>query len=147
MKLLMKKLNNNVILPSRQTEGAAGYDIYMPFNPKLSTESSGSIKIPLGFAMKIPDGYVAKIYPRSSTFDKYNLSLVNTVGITDSDYIGQLFAWVKPCIESDIMILPEAGERFLQMVIVRHEVFDVEEVKELPSTKRGVGGLGSTGRY
>ncbi len=75
---------DNIPLPKRATIGSAGYDFYIPFS--ISIESKSSVIIPTGIRVKIDEGYVLSLYPRSGLGFKYKLMLDNTVGIIDSDY-------------------------------------------------------------
>ena len=84
----IKIIYDRITLPKRATKGSAGYDIYTPFSFKLVPGES--IKIPTGIKVKIEDGWVLQIFPRSGLGFKYRLQLDNTVGIIDSDYYGAL---------------------------------------------------------
>lgn len=74
----------SLVLPERATKGSAGYDFIAPFSFSLSP--GATIKIPTGIRVKMEDGWVLNIYPRSGLGFKYRLQLNNTVGIIDSDY-------------------------------------------------------------
>ena len=112
-------------------------------------ESGGVTSVPttygLGFATAIPQGYVALILPRSSTGAKYGLELNNSCGVIDSDYRGE---W-KAVIRTKSLhghYTWEAGERVLQFLIVPVTQVNLELVNDLPTTYRGSGGFGSSGK-
>lgn len=130
----------NVSLPKRATSGSAGYDF---FAPKEYTLLPGeTVKIPTGIRVKIDDGWVLTIFPRSSLGFKYKLRLDNTVGIIDSDYYhaeneGHIFIKLTNCGDKPLTI--EKGKAFAQGVFLEHGItYDDESV--------GVrtGGFGST---
>ena len=77
-------LYDSITLPKRATSGSAGYDFFAPDSFTLNPNET--IKIPTGIRVSIDEGWVLKIYPRSSLGFKYRLTLNNTVGIIDSDY-------------------------------------------------------------
>ncbi len=78
------KIYNSIKLPTRATSGSAGYDFYAPDDLHLSTDES--LLVPTGIRVKIDQGWVLKIYPRSGLGFKHRVQLDNTVGIIDSDY-------------------------------------------------------------
>ncbi len=130
----------NVTLPKRATSGSAGYDF---FAPKSFTLSAGeTIKIATGIRVQIDEGWVLKIYPRSSLGFKYRLTLNNTVGIIDSDYYyadneGHIFIKMTNCGDSPLSV--EQGKAFAQGVFVEYGI-TVDD--DCVSTRTG--GLGST---
>ena len=99
--------------------------------------------LPLGIGMKLPQGYEAHVYPRSSTPSKFGIMLANSVGIIDESYCGNNDMWYAPVIAiRDTKI--EKDSRICQFRIVEHQpVFEFEEVEELEDEDRG--GIGSTG--
>ena len=127
-------------MPTKGTIGAAGYDCYAREDITVGTEP---VLIGLGFAIEIPPGYHAKIFPRSSTGLKTLLRQPNSCGIIDSDYRGEIC--VGLCNVSDKPYTVEPFERVAQMVIAPVIVPTVTEVTELSDTERGEGGFGSTG--
>jgi dUTP pyrophosphatase len=100
--------------------------------------------IPLGIAMELPAGYEALVAPRSSTFRKYGIILVNSIGIIDESYCGDGDEWNFLAFAVRDTIIPK-NERICQFRIIEHQpavVFD--EVETLGNPDRG--GIGSTGR-
>ena len=129
-----------ITLPRRATSGSAGYDFFAPFD--FSLTSGETIKIPTGVRAKIEDGWVLKIYPRSSLGFKYRLSLNNTVGIIDSDYYfadneGHIFIKMTNCGDKPLSI--EKGKAFAQGIFLEYGITYDDEV----SASR-TGGMGST---
>ncbi len=134
------KLYADISLPKRATSGSAGYDFFAPdtftINPKET------IKIATGIRVKIEEGWVLKIYPRSSLGFKYRLTLNNTVGIIDSDYYyadneGHIF--VKMTNLSDQTLTVEKGKAFAQGVFVEYGITFDDDATDLRT-----GGFGST---
>ena len=131
---------DNIKIPARATKGSAGYDFVSPVDFTLKPQES--IKIPTGIRCKIDDGYVLEIYPRSSLGFKYQMALMNTVGIIDSDYYnadneGHIICAVVNRGDKDIVI--RKGDRFVQGIFVKYYLAQEEE----NSIERH-GGFGST---
>lgn len=137
------KLHPDLIEPTRGTDGAAGYDLYMPaFGSSINRrgELTG-----LGFAAKVPVGHVALILPRSSAGVKAGVHLGNTVGVIDSDYEGEWKVNIRQH-ENDI-VQWSAGERLFQFVVVPVATPALKFVDKFSeSSERGAGGFGSTGQ-
>lgn len=134
-------LHPNFQLPTKGTDAAGGYDIYMPEAGKY--HGTEAVKLGLGFKAAVPEGYVAMIVPRSSTGFKHGVEVNNTVGIIDSDYRGEWF--VKLRTKNGWAYSWEAGDRVFQYILVPVGSSEPELVTELDETERGTGGLGSTG--
>lgn len=133
-------LYDDIVLPRRATEGSAGYDFFAPDTFTLSPKES--IKIATGIRVKIDQGWVLKIYPRSSLGFKYRLTLDNTVGIIDSDYYfadneGHIFIKLTNCGNTEFTV--EKGTAFAQGVFVEYGI----TIDDFVSDKRH-GGFGST---
>ena len=131
---------NDILLPKRATSGSAGYDFFAPVD--LTIEPSQTVKVATGIRVKIDEGWVLKIYPRSSLGFKYRLSLDNTVGIIDSDYFnadneGHIF--IKMTNLSNQTISIEKGKAFAQGVFVEYGITYDDDATSLRT-----GGFGST---
>jgi len=126
-------------LPQKSTEGAAAFDCYVRDMEWL--EGRKKMRYYLGFKMEIPQGYVAKIFPRSSIY-KTGLRLTNDVGLIDPDYRGEVMAIFDYQGTGKIYAL---GERCCQMTIEKLPKVNLKVVDKLSETKRGEGGFGSTG--
>lgn len=136
----VKRLRDGVKLPTKGSDGAGAYDIWMG---GVTIQRKGDLlKACLGFATQIPDGYVAKLYPRSSAGIKRGVRLANTVGIIDSDYRGEWCAFFYADPDIDFT----GHDRLFQFTIEKVESPIINGVDELPTTARGDGGFGSTGK-
>ena len=127
-------------LPKRATSGSAGYDFYSPV--EILLKPGESCRIPTGIRCQIDEGYVLQLYPRSSFGFKYQMRLLNTVGIIDSDYYnadneGHIIVGIVNDGNKDLPI--RKGERFVQGVFYRYYLAEEEE-----SRKERHGGFGST---
>ena len=130
-----------VKIPARATSGSAGYDFCSPVEVLL--RPGESVKIPTGIRCRIDDGYVLQLYPRSSLGFKYQMALLNTVGIIDSDYYnadneGHIIIGIVNRGEKDLLI--RSGDRFVQGIFSRYYLADEEE-----NLNQRHGGFGSTG--
>jgi dUTP pyrophosphatase len=105
---------------------------------------SGDFKlVPLGVAMKLPDGYEAHIAPRSSTFKNFGVIQTNSVGVVDNSYSGDTDMWKMPCLAMRDTVIRK-GDRICQFRIMQKQpVINFVEVEHLDETNRG--GFGSTG--
>jgi dUTP pyrophosphatase len=129
-------------LPTRQTSGAAGYDV-------CSAEADFSIDplerrmVRTGLALAIPAGYEAQVRPRSGLAVKHGLTLPNAPATIDSDYRGELMIPMINLGTEPVVVT--RGMRIAQLVFQRVEAVELQEVAELPPSERGAGGFGSTG--
>ncbi len=131
---------DSIILPKRATVGSAGYDFFAP--KEFSLLPGETVKIATGVRVKIDEGWVLKIYPRSSLGFKYRLNLNNTVGIIDSDYYfaeneGHIFIKMTNCGDAPLTV--EKGKAFAQGIFLEYGITVDDECDCLR-----VGGLGST---
>ena len=130
----------DIILPRRATVGSAGYDFFAPKEYSLAPNETA--KIPTGIRVEIENGWVLKIYPRSSLGFKYRLSLDNTVGIIDSDYFyadneGHIFIKMTNCGDKPLVI--EKGKAFAQGIFVEYGITFEDDCASLRT-----GGIGRT---
>lgn len=138
----IREIYNDIKLPQRATTGSAGYDFFLYCNFKMSHGTT--IKIPTGIRVKIDEGWVLKLYPRSSLGFKYKMQLDNTVGIIDSDYYcsdNEGHIWVKLTNNGDKTFHLNKRDAFMQGVFVPYGITVDDEV-----TKTRNGGFGSTDR-
>lgn len=133
-------LHTGFIMPTKGTDQAGAFDIYMPESGCVDYTSK---LIGLGFAAEVPPNHVALLLPRSSTGTKFGLELNNTCGVIDSDYRGE---W-KTCLKTKdgSIFYWGIGERLIQFIVVPVANVQLEQVSALEETKRGTGGFGSTG--
>lgn len=139
--MLVKLLNNNTFLPTRSYTHAAAVDIYMPQDGVVTWNSE---LFPLDISVAIPEGHVGILTPRSSTGALSGLCLTNTIGVIDSDYRGELgaFMYVKDKFKHLEFV---KGQRLLQLLVLPVHSEVIQQVDELPETKRASGGFGSSG--
>jgi dUTP pyrophosphatase len=142
--LNIKPLHPNFTMPTRGTEHAGGYDLYMPEPGLLMPEVTYGQMVPLGFAAEVPVGYVALLLPRSGAGAKHGVSLNNTVGVIDSDYRGEWMGCLR--LKNNRPYRWSAGDRLLQFILVPVHTPELIQVTELGSTLRGEGGFGSTNK-
>jgi len=129
-------------LPTRQTTGAAGYDVCSA-EPEFTIDPSTRRLVRTGLALAIPAGYEAQVRPRSGLAVKHGLTLPNSPATIDSDYRGELMIPMINLGAEPVVVT--RGMRIAQLVFQRVEVVELQEVAELPPSARGGGGFGSTG--
>jgi len=142
MKLKIKKLNKEAIIPAYQTELAAGFDLHSIEEYVLKKGERKLIKT--GLAFEIEDGYEVQIRPRSGLAFKHGITVLNSPGTIDADYRGEIMVLLINLGDEDFEI--KKGERIAQAVVAPVVQAKFEEVEGLSSTKRGAGGFGSTGK-
>lgn len=144
MVVKIKYLQKNVSVPEYATQGSAGMDLAAAVSGPVTVPAGGRALIPTGIAVQIPEGYGGFIFPRSGLAFKKGISMCNSVGVIDSDYIGEIKVAVHNISEAGYTINP--GDRIAQLVFMPVVRVQWEEVEELEQTERGAGGFGSTGR-
>ena len=144
MKVRVKKLSPQAVLPQRGTIGAAGADLRALIDEPVTIQPGRTVLLPTGLAFEIPEGYVGLVFARSSLGRKRGLAPANKVGVIDSDYRGEVMVALHN--HSDAPQIVEPGERVAQLAIVPFLPAEYEEVEDLSDTERGEGGFGSTGR-
>jgi dUTP pyrophosphatase len=148
MKLKIVNKSNNG-LPFYATEHAAGMDLkaFVQGDP-IVLKPFERILVETGLYMELPVGYEAQVRPRSGLALKKGITVLNTPGTIDADYVGQICVILINLSQEDYVI--ENGERVAQMIISKHETVEefiqVEEVTDLKTTDRGGDGFGSTGK-
>lgn len=140
--LKIKRLDRELPLPSYAHPGDAGLDLYStedavlkPFERRL---------IGTGIVVEIPRGYAGFVQPKSGRAVREGLSIVNTPGLIDSGYRGEVRV-IAINLDPENELVIRRGEKIAQLVIQRVEEVRVVEVEELTDTTRGAGGFGSTG--
>lgn len=143
--LKIKKVRENGKVPQRATKGSAGLDLCAAIEEPVTLKSGETALIPTGIAIALPsEEYGAFVFPRSGLAVKHGIGLLNSVGVIDSDYRGEIMVGVINQVKEEYTIQPE--ERIAQMVIIPVSVMPTVEVEELDETDRGAGGFGSTGK-
>lgn len=138
MKVKVKKLHEDAVIPSYAKDGDAGMDL-----TAVDVIADGAtITYKTGLAIEIPRWHVGLLFPRSSVY-KTGQILTNCVGVIDSGYRGEIMMkYTLSSFQSEYDI----GDRVGQLIIIPFPVIVFEEVEELTETDRGDGGYGSTGR-
>ena len=142
-RLLVQRLDPGLPLPRYAHPGDAGLDLHSAEDVTIAPGERAVVGS--GIAIAIPDGYVGLVSPRSGTAVRNGLSMVNTPGVVDSGYRGEVRLALINLDPSEAMRISR-GDRVAQMVIVPVLAPEIVEADELPSSQRGEGGFGSTGR-
>ena len=133
----------DVPLPVRMTEHAAGFDLHAAVSEPTTLKPAEIRLIPCGFAMALPNGYEAQVRPRSGLASRHGITMVNTPGTIDADYRGEVQVPLINLGPQPFTI--ERGMRIAQMVVMPVPPVKLVEVDDLDSTSRGKGGFGHTG--
>lgn len=144
MKISIKKLHQNAVLPSYATEHAAGMDLVACIDAPIELQPHERALVPTGIAIALPPGYEAQVRGRSGLAMKHGIMPANGVGTIDADYRGEVGAILLNT--SNELFVIEPGMRVAQLVIARYETVEWDEAGELDATTRGAGGFGSTGK-
>lgn len=142
MRLLVKRLDPSVPVPGYAREGDAGLDLRAAHDVTLAP--GGRALVGTGLAIALPPGCAAFVLPRSGLALTRGVSILNTPGLIDAGYRGE----VKVLLVNHDPAAPvtlKRGERIAQLVLQRVERAELVEVAELPPSERGTGGFGSTG--
>jgi dUTP pyrophosphatase len=135
--------NPDLPLPSRATDGSAGYDVRSA-EEDFVLEPRAIRAVSTGLEMELPEGLECQVRPRSGLALRHGVTVANAPGTVDPDYRGELRVILQN--HGDDAVRIGRGERIAQLVFARFESPKVEEVDELSSSPRGPGGFGSTGR-
>ena len=144
VKVLVKKLDPRVQLPSYKTEGSSGMDLIAFMENSITIAPNTSALIPTGISLAMPNDVEIQIRPRSGLAAKSNISILNTPGTIDSDYRGELKIILFNHGAEEFIV--KNKDRIAQMVLMPVLKVDFEEVDSLPESIRGSGGFGSTGK-
>ena len=139
MTLLVKKLALDALIPKKQTDGSAGYDLFSYNDYELRTSPS-RVLIETKIAITVPKGTYGRIAPRSGLSCKH---IHVGAGVIDRDYTGEIKVLLYNLNDTPYYI--KKGDRIAQLILEKIETCQVEEVEDLSSSDRGVGGFGSTG--
>lgn len=138
--LAVKRLHKDAQLPTRATDGSAGYDIFCI--ERVDIPPGRQAVLPTGIAVAIPHGWYGRVAPRSGLATRYEVNV--HAGVIDADYRGEIK--VALINHGNKLLELRAGDRIAQLIVERCAMGHAYEVEELPETVRGTGGLGSTGR-
>ncbi len=141
LEIKVKRLDPDLPLPRKATEGSSGFDIYSRVDQVINP---GEIKgIPAGIVLEIPEGYEVQVRPRSGLALKHGIGILNSPGTIDSDYRGEVVVILFNFSKEPFAI--KKGDRIAQIVPVKLPEVKLIEADSLTDTSRGSGGFGSTG--
>lgn len=135
---------SDIELPTFATEGAAGMDVRAAIDEQITLASGSVAMIPTALACAIPQGYEMQVRSRSGLAAKHNIFCLNAPGTIDSDFRGEIHVILANFGKEPYTI--SRGERIAQLVVAKYERVEWNLKEELPSTERGTGGFGSTGK-
>jgi len=147
MNIKVKRMSEEAKLPTRGSEKAAAYDVYACLpdkNAPVTIMPHQTMLIGTGLRMAPPEGFYVGVYARSGLSSKEGLRPANCVGVIDEDYRGEYLVAVHN--DSEVTRSVRHGDRIAQILLQKRYDMDFEEVDELDTTGRGVGGFGSTGK-
>lgn len=142
IRLEIKKVRDSAVVPARAYAGDAGMDLAACERVELAPGARALV--PTGLAVAIPDGYAGYVQPRSGLAAKHGISIVNTPGLVDSGYRGELLVNLVNHDDEHPFVV-EPGMRIAQLVILQVPPVELVEVDELPASERGADGFGSSG--
>ena len=142
MRLPVTRLDAGLPLPSYAHDGDAGLDLYAAADVTLAPFERALV--PTGIAVAIPEGHAGFVLPRSGLAARSGLSLVNSPGLIDSHYRGEIKV-IAINLDASTPIEIRRGDRIAQLVIQPVARVEVKEADSLDTTARGEGGFGSTG--
>ena len=141
IELPIQRLRPDAVVPARAYSGDAGLDLSSCARVELAPGERALV--PTGLAVAIPEGYAGFVQPRSGLATKHGISIVNTPGLVDSGYRGELLVNLVNTDQRDAFVV-EPGMRIAQLVILPIPELELVEVDELPESERGVRGFGSS---
>ena len=144
VKVLIKKLDPSVEIPTYKTKGASGMDLMAFIKNPIKLAAGNSCLVPTGLSVAFSEEFEIQIRPRSGLAAKNKISVLNTPGTIDSDYRGEIKIILFNHGSSEFVI--NNKDRVAQMILTPVQKMELEEVENLPDTSRGKGGFGSTGK-
>lgn len=142
MRLEFQRLRPDAVLPERAYAGDAGLDLVACERVKLGPGERAVV--PTGLAVAIPEGYAGFVQPRSGLAARNGITIVNTPGLVDSGYRGEILV-ILLNTDTDEPFTVEPGMRIAQLVLLQLPETELVEVAELPASERGPRGHGSSG--
>ena len=140
LRLLIKKLDDEAIVPTKANHNDAGFDLYSVIDTVIDPDSREVVKT--GISMAIPEGHAGLIWPRSGMAVKQGVEVF--AGVVDSGYRGEVMDCLYNSSSSPVEI--SKGDRIAQMLIQPVPLVRIAEVSNLDDTSRGDGGFGSSGK-
>jgi dUTP pyrophosphatase len=143
-KIGINTLNNNFILPKYAHDGDAGLDLFSTDDISLSPGERK--KVGCGFSIAIPEGFLGAIAPRSGLAIEYGVTVLNSWGVVDSSYRGEISVILINLSNDKVML--KKGSKIAQLIIIPYEKVELYiDSEKLNSTDRGENGFGSSGIY
>jgi dUTP pyrophosphatase len=141
IELPVRRLRQDAVMPRRAYAGDAGLDLTTCERIELAPGERGVA--PIGVAVAIPEGYAGFVQPRSGLAERHGIAVVNSPGLVDSGYRGELRVIL---LNTDTVetFVAEAGDRVAQLVVLPVPALELVEVDELPPSERGARGFGSS---
>ena len=140
--LFIKRLDQNLPLPQRAHQHDAGLDLLSAVDATLMPGERALL--PTGISVAIPEGHAGYVQPRSGLALKKGLGIVNSPGLIDAGYRGEVCVVVINLDRSEAIEIAR-GDKVAQLVVLPVPTLEVVEVESLPESQRGSGGFGSTG--
>jgi dUTP pyrophosphatase len=141
IELSIQRLRDDAIVPTRAYDGDAGLDLAACERVELAPGERATVGT--GLAVAIPDGYAGFVQPRSGLALRHGITILNTPGLVDSGYRGELKVILLNTDASEPFVV-EPGMRIAQLVVLQVAGIDPVEVDALPESERGVRGFGSS---
>ena len=141
IELPIQKVRPDAVVPAHAYAGDAGLDLAA--TERIELGPGERAKVPTGLAVAIPAGYAGFVQPRSGLASRHGITIVNTPGLVDSGYRGELMVVLHNTDRAEPFVV-EAGMRIAQLVVLPIPEVEVVEVGELPATERGARGFGSS---
>jgi len=143
VRLPVKRLDPEAILPAYARPGDAGLDLASAEEIQVPPGERAMVRT--GVAVAIPDGFAGLVLPRSGLAARHGLTLANSPGLIDAGYRGEVTCAVVN-LDRRHPVAIKRGDRIAQLVVIPVAAVEVEWTQELPTSERGTGGFGSTGR-
>tara|TARA_B100000965_G_C19211994_1_gene592019 strand:+ start:216 stop:653 length:438 start_codon:yes stop_codon:yes gene_type:complete len=144
VKVLIKKLNPEVQIPTYKTSGASGVDLMAFIKEPIKLAPNSSCIVPTGISVAFSENYEIQIRPRSGLAAKNKITVLNTPGTIDSDYRGEIKVILFNLGKDEFIIKNQ--DRIAQMILTPIIKIKFEVTDDLPDSLRGKGGFGSTGK-
>ena len=143
IEVLVERLDSGLPLPAYAKPGDAGLDLFS--TEDVSIKPGQRALVATGIALALPEGYACYVQPRSGAAIKLGLGLLNSPGLIDSGYRGEVKI-IAVNLDPDETIDIKRGDKIAQLVVLQVPTVTLKEVATLPESERGAGGFGSTGR-
>lgn len=140
--MLVQRLDPSMPLPQRENPGDAGWDLRSRIDVRL--EPGERALIPTGLAIALPAGHVAMVHPRSGLALRSGFTLINAPGTIDAGYRGEICV-IGVNTDRDMTIDIVKGDRIAQLLIQEFRAIQWQELDQLPGSRRGEDGFGSSG--